>query len=692
MAERGSIVVDNFRLGMDRRRKRVAGTPGALWTGENCHVTRGGDIERSKAFVPVFTLPENTHSLAVARNQLYVFGSDDIGDEVPLGVQYQRLEAPDTPTMIGVLDVGAFGGKNYVIPEYDDGSVYHFYDGTRVNDWDAFVSATPAAIAERLADKINGSAIATASVFGAVITVTARTPGTEFTISVASVDGGADTTEDISVTQLQANLSGVDEVDATADVTITGGSSGILNKITSITVDGTELLADEAFWSASNEATAITVADLITSAFSDHGYSATVVDATVTISAPSGMGDTANGLAVVVTVSGDVTVTADAEMDGGVTEIESVAQVERVTVSGTTEIEDTFTVTLDGTEYKTTGLASGMGTSVFVHKKRVWSPVGSLWRYCMLGRPDVWDPDSGVTDADAGLLNVSEDARGNANLVGASVYQGLAAVFADDLITLYSIDVDPANNALSDTLENTGTVAGKSILRYGNNDVFYLDFTGVRSIQARQGTVAPYVTDAGSAIDPFIQDYLKTLTQEQIRNAKAVIEPQDGRLWLAVGERIFVLSRFADAGINAWTYYTPGFEVEAFARVGKRLYVRAGDTIYLYGGESGEVYPEEGESIVRVGLPFLGNLLVFKELDGFDIACTNEWEIDILYDPEVEDRSFPVGAIANVTYNEMHVSSAGPGAVFAPSLVCSAAGPATISSLAMHYTILKKVA
>ncbi len=452
------------------------------------------------------------------------------------------------------------------------------------------------------------------------------------------------------------------------------------------------MMSDEVLWSASNAATAIVVAGRITNLSDTHGYTAAVDGAVITISAPAGAGDTANGKVVVATVGGDFTVTADPAMAGGVTEVESVAQVERVTVTGTTEIEDTFTVALDSEEFKVTGLASGMGTSVFVHKQRVWSPVGSLWRYSMLGRPDVWDPASVVIDADAGAINISEDTRGNANLVGASVYQGQAAVFSEDLISLYNIDVNPDNNAFSDALENTGTVAGRSIIRYGNNDLFYLDFTGVRSVQARQGTVAPYITDAGSPLDTFIQEYLATLTQQQVRDARAVIEPQDGRLWLAVGERIFVLSRFADAGISAWSYYSPGFEVEAFARVGKRLYVRAGDTIYLYGGEDGATYPVANELPVSVGLPFLGNLLQFKELDGFDLAGTNEWDVEILYDPDQEDRSFPIGAIARVTYNEMHVSAAGPGAVFAPVLTCAAAGPATLSSIAMHYENVDRVA
>lgn len=685
-----SITVDDFRFGMDRRRKRVAGLKGTVWNLENGHITRGGDIERAKKLVSTYTLPEGTRSMSAVRGQLYVFGSADLANEVPLGVQYQRLVAPGSPNLVDILDVKAFGGKNYVIAEYDNGHIYHFYDGTRVSDWDSFVTATPEAIAERLADKVNTSEVATASAFGAVITITASTPGTGFTVSVLSEDGGADSTEDITVTQLQANVEQVDEVLASGTVTITGGSSGVNNKITSITIDGVEILSDEASWTGSNEATAIVVAGLITNNEGGHGYSASTDGAEVTITAGGGTGAAPNGFAIVVTVSGDVTVSADAEMTGGIDEVDPVAQVERVTITGVTEIEDTFTITIDGVAYKVTGLASGMGTSLFIHKQRVWSAVGSLRRYCSLNDPTIWDPLDPTPDADAGAINISTDTEGNSIQTGASVYQGQAAFFSGDVIALYDLDVDPNNFAFADSLENTGTIAAASIVRYGNNDVFYRDFTGIRSIQARDGTVAPYVTDAGSPIDPFLAEYSATLTSQQIAGTKAVIEPKDGRLWVASGERIFVLSRFADSGISGWSYYSPGFEVDAFARVGDKLYARSGDTIYLYGGADGETYPGADETPIRVGLPFLmGRTLAdFKEFSGFDLAATNSWEVDLLYDPNNEDRTFPVGTITKVTFNEMHVSAAGPAACLAPSLVCDEAGPATISSIMLHYDVI----
>src|SRR5690606_34331454 len=120
---------------MDRRRPRVAGLPGTLWVGKNVHITRGGDVERRKKFVPTYNV-EGTFGAYAIKSQLYVFGSADLASSMPNGVRYQRLQAPNTPAMVAVHDVKSFRGALYVIAEYDDGNIYHFYDGARVSDWD----------------------------------------------------------------------------------------------------------------------------------------------------------------------------------------------------------------------------------------------------------------------------------------------------------------------------------------------------------------------------------------------------------------------------------------------------------------------------------------------------------------------------------------------------------------------------
>lgn len=572
------LSIQDFKYGMDRRRERVAGTPGTLWTLENAHITRGGDIERCRKFVTAYSLLAGTVGMFGLNKQLYVFGSA-ANPGVPVGVAYQRLQSPNSGTLLEIVDVCGFAGNVYAIADFSDGGRFHFYNGARVTDWDtvAAASASFTALAQLLADKINANSAVTAVATGNVITVTARVPGVAFSISGTTVNGGGANDQTITIATPQAN------------VPATSTTAGI-------------------------------------------------------------------------------------------------AQVSTATLGGTFETADQFTITVNGVSYVATGLASGMGCSCNVFFKRVWSPAGSLWRYCKLTDATVWDP--AAPGSDAGFINVAVDVSGNQNVIGAERYQNQVAVYSEDVIVLYNLDTDPANFSQSTVLDNTSTDALHSIFRYGNNDVFHLDPTGVRSLRALNASNAPFVSDVGNAIDTFLLAYLDTLPVKQARAARATIEPRDGRFWLAAGNRIIVLSFFPGAKISAWSYYSPGFTASAFARIGKRLYVRGGDTIYLYGGLDGQTYPGDNELVPMVELPFLSanSPATKKGLDGFDAATTNEWEVHILLDPNNEGKSVKVGKIVDRTYGLEDIVVPGQAPLVAVKMFCTRGGRATISMAQIHFT------
>jgi hypothetical protein len=688
------LTVEDFRAGMDRRRKRVAGTPGALWSGKNVHITSGGDIERRKKFVPEYEV-EDTFGLAAIRGQPYVFGSADLASSMPIGIQYQRLEAPGAPAMTAVLAAKSFRGQFYVIAEYADGSVYHFLDGTRVTDWDivATDNASFETVARLMADKLEATSDVSATSFGDTATITAVTAGTGFTIVKSTGNGGSVNDQDILLTTVQANVVEVEEVLASVEVEITGGTADPdTNYLESILINGVEVLSGNVAWEASNATTAIRLAADINFGSLSHGYSAVVVGTVVTISAAIGTGVAPNGYIVDVLQNGDFAVSAGAVLDGGVAAVTAQKQVVTAKFQGTFEVGDSFTLTVNGIAYTITGKASGTGRTIHISDSRVWSPVGSLWRYCMLNRADVWDPASGVTDADAGFINISSEIEGNEDLIVATRYQDRAAIFSESNITLYQLDTDPANFAFSETLDNTGTRAPDSVIRYGNNDVFYLDVTGIRSLRARDSSNTPFVSDIGNAIDSFVQDQMATRTTEKLAKARGGIEPVDGRYLLFVDNLAFVLSYFPGAKISAWTYYDleefDGELVQSVIRVGGRFFVRAGNFIYVYGGLDGDTYPGDDEILGEIELPFLSGKTpaTIKNITGFDCAAVNVWAVDLAFDPNDETDEIAVGNLSRITFAEdQKVPAPGRTSMVAPKLVCDTAGPASVSMLAIHY-------
>lgn len=686
------LFLRDFKRGMDRTRPQAVGANGGLWTLKNGHITRGGDIEGRKKFVDTYTLPAGTFGLAQIRGQLFAFGSDNLVASMPVGVQYQRLQAPSAPNMAAILDVKANDGALYVIAEFDDGNVYHFYDGTRVTDWDTLSAnvASFTTLAEALADKIDTNAAVSAVAFGSTVTLTARVPGTAFTSAKSTVDGGGTNDQDITLTEVQANVAAAAEVRASATITITGGSSGPgINRVTTVLVDSVPLIASAVDWVASNNATATALAAAISAGEATHGYSAIAAGAVVTLTENSVADPSSvNGDIVAVGVGGDVTI-SKTNVSGGAAAVAAVAQVVTADISGTEQAADRFTITVNGTGYTSTPRASGAGTSAFTHKTRQWSTAGSLLAYSQLADASDWTDVN--ASSGAGQINVASQTDGSERIVACAPFDRLVAVFARDTIHIYNFDTDAQNISYVQPVTNTGTRAPRSPLAYGNNEVFYLDDTGVRSLRAKASTDAPFATDIGSPIDPFVKEYLATLTGDQVRKAVSQIEPEDGRYWLAVGRYIFVLSYFPSNKIEAWSYYDVaddiGADVTDVVKARGSIFVRAGNTVYAYGGIDGTVYPDAGDSETVAETPFLDaeSPANKKTLHHFDTSVQGDWYFKILTEPADTLKGVDIGQISTTTYNNEDIDMPGKAGILAVKAVSTSTGRRLLSSATVHY-------
>ena len=414
--------------------------------------------------------------------------------------------------------------------------------------------------------------------------------------------------------------------------------------------------------------------------------SATSAGSTVTVTAAED--DTPFTVSAVATNFGsnpDQTIVAtETQASGG-----AQPQITEITVGGTFEIADQFTVTLNSIEeFIVTGGSSGTGTTVLTFKQKLYSTASSNLYFCALNAPTQW-----ISGVDYGFINMASQTAGQETLTAAEEYQGLMAVFSENNIRVWSISEDSAANVFLQTLRNTGTVAPATVTPYGNNDVFYLDTSGIRSLKARDSSNAAYVSDVGTQVDTHVREYMDTLTEAQIADSTGIIEPIDGRLWVAIHKRIYVLSFFPSAKISGWSFYDLDFAVTHLAKVGNRIYVRGTDDdgddfLYLYGGTDNNDYPAEDEDVIEIELPYFSakNPASFKELQGFDIIGINNWKVDVLPDPNDESVKVTQGTTKGVSYGKPRFGATGVTPLFAVNLTCSQAGPATFSALAMHYS------
>lgn len=710
------LTIDDFKLGMDRRKDRISGLPGALWDGINGHINRGGDFERRKKFVSKYALPVGTtFGLTQLNKQLFVFGSSASPGTIPAGVTYQQLAHPGSANMTGILDVTTFGGKIYAVATYDNGDIFHFYDGSRITGWDTIASAASSntAVAAALASAISLDPRYIVSSIGSVITVIAAVAGTAFTIS-ESVVQAVSNDQTITLSTVQANVSAVAETAASFTMTITDGTPSNdpanpdQNAVYTLRDANSISLIDAPVpWVVSNAFTAQAIANAVNAKYAADaltgvvGYTASVSDNVVTINAPAGQGVSANGLHIFSRTVGNlswdsptvtgITNTGATEVDtgalsGGSDAVAPVAQVVTATIGGTYQNAAGYTLTVDSVDYVTTGLAAGMGTTALSYNQRVWSCATSLLDYCGLAAPTDW------TGTSAGFINMQNQNADNEPLVGIQQYQAEIAVFTRQNIQIWVLAVDPASNTFKQSVQNTGALSARSIIPYGNIDVFYLDTSGVRSLRARDASNAPAVNDVGVAIDTFIQDFLSTLTGKQISRACAVIEPKDGRYWLALHNRIFVYTFFPGSRINAWTYYDltdeiGDIDITEMVRAGNRVYLRAGDNIYLYGGDTGVVYPGNNEILATLSIPFLSanKPATVKNISAFDIGCRGVWHAYLLPLPQDDSQELDIGIFTEPSYSMNSSPIQCPTPLFALKMVCNTAGAATISNLAVHF-------
>lgn len=258
-------------------------------------------------------------------------------------------------------------------------------------------------------------------------------------------------------------------------------------------------------------------------------------------------------------------------------------------------------------------------------------------------------------------------------------------MFAERVVQIWLFDSNPNNNAQIQVLNNTGTASPRSVTQFGDNDLFYCDESGLRSLRARDSSNAAATTDIGVPVDTLIVDKLRRLTPEERNRVTGLIEPRDGRFWLVMKDVIFVFSYFPGSKISAWSTYEPGFVIDDAVVFRRRVYVRSGDSIYVYGGLGPEIAYDATEA--EAWLPYLdGNQPArIKSFNGMDAAVEGEWRIGVAMRPVnngVEDDG-PV--VHETTYGRKRIPLEGAATHISVRFRTVGAGPATLSAVIIHF-------
>jgi hypothetical protein len=470
-------------------------------------------------------------------------------------------------------------------------------------------------------------------------------------------------------------------------------ANGVRNSISSVRVESTELMrpGTEIFWKTSNAQLADDLVESINTYLLEQDptpdYILTTTDTSkIVITARPGTGASFNGRRIYVDTNGAVGLVGVTPFSGGRDGLPGLPQITDF-VFGGFALGKKLTITI--TDSMLTGYPYQIGASwvagkkpnfTYTYKSKKFAGIDYSVYFSRLNDCTQWD----IYDNGSGFINLSNNFSGRDPLTGIGVYQDKLAIFSRRNIQLFDINYDPTNDAQAQVIDGTGTIAPGSVVSANSLDLFFLADNGIRSVKARQNTVSAYSDDIGTPIDTLIINQLATMTEEQKRSAVAIIEPVEGRYWLALGNQVYVLSMYAGSQIFAWSRYEPGFNIEWLVNKDNLVYARSGDNIYIYGGLTGREYDS---CPVTVQLPYMdaGTPQMYKQGTGVDLTIDGEWTLSAGFDYTAPEARDVVCTVNQSTYALGAIPMVGVGTHMGIKMVNQAPGPARVSNIVVHF-------
>lgn len=338
-------------------------------------------------------------------------------------------------------------------------------------------------------------------------------------------------------------------------------------------------------------------------------------------------------------------------------------------------------------------VAGAQGKYCRTYKNKIFAVDRGLLFFSGDGEPTIWDD---TVDQTAGFIDLSLGDSDMSDATALEVYYDKLAILSKTATQLWVIDPDPLQTNYAQTLRQAGTLAPRSVLAYGSGDVLYLAPDGIRSLRARNASLAASVSDVGSPLDPVMQGLFRQNGEPYMENVISLLQPVTGRFWVVLPDRVYILSAFPGPKITAWSEYHPSAEIDGedqqFTIVDAathRQHVIVRDTvgnIYSYGGADDTGITHDS-CPVEVVFPFLSGdkPATEKSYQGIDAAATGEWDVYAATNPEDEVSEDYLGKLIGPSFMQGRFAIEGRSTHLSLRLRNSTPGPATLSNLSVHF-------
>lgn len=197
------------------------------------------------------------------------------------------------------------------------------------------------------------------------------------------------------------------------------------------------------------------------------------------------------------------------------------------------------------------------------------NPTQGRFNYCStLSGPADW-----TTPGDAGSEQALQFVNGARELVSLQIHRGLLAVFYEDAVQLWQMDVDPANIELKQVLNGPGSKYPNSIANIAG-DSHFLGPAGFSNLSTANLTL--------EAIYGSIGDKIRTLTDSisATDTPLALWSQRRQQYLIANGTTVFCYSVYPLANERTWTTWTLPVTVNYMTELNGIVYIRSGDNLY----------------------------------------------------------------------------------------------------------------
>jgi len=296
--------------------------------------------------------------------------------------------------------------------------------------------------------------------------------------------------------------------------------------------------------------------------------------------------------------------------------------------AGTWVANDTWTMAVTSDEGNFTigtGNLNGLTPTVcMTFKQRIYLGLGSELAFSDNDDPTGYEEQN----PGAGFIEFLSQFGSQDSIGGLSQLQGRLAILGSKSIQIWTVDADPSLFNLVQSLNNLGTEAPLSVQAIGDFDVIFLDHTGFRSLRSREVTLNAVPEDIGIAIDSLVQTDLQTVAAS---TCCAIVEPTAKRYWAYLNGKIYILTRYINSKIVAWSTYIPKdsggtvFTPLKFVIFNNLVYIRASDGgLIVYGGTNGTTYDA---TVAKLEIPWLddGRPKQNKVGQGMDLGISGGW-------------------------------------------------------------------